>query len=85
MTHRGDVSQKGVQLLVGIEDTILGEIIGRDDGTYALPPRLFVDRLNAAIRRHRPVGSVGRHRHPQYQPVPIITFPAACRAPAPQS
>src|ERR1022692_1866700 len=82
VTHRGDVSQKGVQLFVGIEDTVLGEIISRGDGTYALPPYLFVDRLDAPIRRHGPVvGSVGRHGHPRYRSIPVITFPVGCRAP----
>ena len=28
VTHRGDMSEKGIQFLVGVEDAVLSEIIG---------------------------------------------------------
>jgi hypothetical protein len=66
MTHRGDMSEKGIQFLIGVEDAILSKIIGRRDYPYALPPRLLVDRLDAAVRRHcRMVSPVRGHCHPQ--------------------
>jgi hypothetical protein len=49
MTHRGDMGEKGIQFFIGVEDTILGKIIGRRYRPYALAPRLLVDRLDAAI------------------------------------
>jgi hypothetical protein len=65
VTHRGDMSKKGIQFLIGVEDTILSKIIGRRYRPYAFPLRLFVDRLGTAIRRHcRVVSSVRGHCHP---------------------
>jgi hypothetical protein len=52
VTHCGDVSEEGVQLLVGVKDTVLGKIIGRRYRPYAFTPCLLVDRLGTAIRRH---------------------------------
>lgn len=62
MTHRGDMSKKGVQLLIGVEDVTLSKIIGRRDRTYALPPRLLVERLCAASSRHLCMISSARGR-----------------------
>ncbi len=52
MTHRGDMSEKGIQFLIGVEDAILSKIIGGRDSPNVLPPRLLVDRLDAMIPRH---------------------------------
>jgi hypothetical protein len=66
MTHRGDMGEKSVQFLIGVEDTVLSKIIGRRDRAYTLPPCLLVDRLYVAIWRHRRMVSSARgHRHPQ--------------------
>ena len=43
MTRLGDMSKEGVQFLVGVEDAILSEIVGRPDGANALAPRLFIE------------------------------------------
>jgi hypothetical protein len=65
-THRGDMGEKGIQFLIGIEDAILSKIIGRRYRPYPFPPRLLVDRLGTVIRRHcRVVSSVRTHRHPR--------------------
>jgi hypothetical protein len=32
VTHLGDMSKEGVQFLVGVEDAILSEIVGKPDG-----------------------------------------------------
>ena len=37
--HLGDVREDLVQLLVGLEDAVTGEIVGRPDRLDALPPR----------------------------------------------
>ena len=42
MTHLGDMSKEGVQFLVGVEDAILSEIVGRPDGSNSLALRLFI-------------------------------------------
>jgi hypothetical protein len=42
VTHLGDMSEEGVELLVGVEDAILSEVVGRPDGANALAPRLFI-------------------------------------------
>lgn len=66
MTHRGDMGEEGVKLLVSVEDTLLCQIIGRLDRTHTLAPRLLIDRLDTAIRRdRRVVRSVRGHCHPQ--------------------
>ncbi len=68
MTHRSYMSEEGIQLLVGVEDAILREVIGRLDWAYALAPCLLVDRLGAAIRRYRYiVHPVRGHCHLRYQ------------------
>jgi len=68
MTHRRDMSKEGVQLLVGVKDAVLHQVIGRPNGAYALAPRLFVDRFGAAIRWYRyVVRPVRRHCHLRYQ------------------
>jgi len=65
VTHRGDMSEKGIQFLIGVENAILSKIISRRYRPYAFPPRLLVDRLDTAIRRHRRVvSSVRGHCHP---------------------
>ena len=75
MTHRCDMSEKGIQFLVGVEDAVLSEIIGRRYRVHALPPRLLVDRLDAVIRQPcRIVRSVRSHCHPQ-QPVSLVSHP----------
>jgi len=72
MTRRGDMGQEGVQLLVGVEDTVLSEIIGRQDRAYTLAPCLLVERLGAAIWRQRSVvRSVRGHCHLQYRSSPV--------------
>ena len=43
MTHLGDMSKEGVEFLVGVEDAVLSEVVGRPDGTNALAPRLFIE------------------------------------------
>jgi len=43
VSHLGDMSKEGVQFLVGVEDAILSEIVGRPDGANALAPRLFIE------------------------------------------
>jgi hypothetical protein len=43
VTHLGDMSEEGVQFLVGVEDAILSEIVGRPDGANALALRLFIE------------------------------------------
>jgi hypothetical protein len=66
VTHRGDMSEKGIQFLVGVKDAILSKIIGGRNNPYALPPRLLIDRLDAMILRHsRIVSPVRGHCHPQ--------------------
>jgi hypothetical protein len=66
VTHRSDMSEKGIQFLIGVEDAILSKIIGRCYRPYAFPPRLFVNRLGTAVRRHcRVVSSVRGHCHPR--------------------
>ena len=66
MTHRGDMSQEGVQFLVSIEDALLRQIIGSPDRAHTLAPCLIIDRLDAAVRRDccvvRPVRG---HHHPR--------------------
>jgi hypothetical protein len=44
VTSRVDVGQEGVQLLVGVEDAILGEVVRRLDGPDMLAPRQLIDR-----------------------------------------
>lgn len=64
MTHRGDMSEEGVQFLISVEDAVVREVIGRPDRAYALAPSLLVDRLDAVIRRDRYlVRSVRGHYH----------------------
>ncbi len=65
MTHRGDMSEKGIQFLISVEDAILSKIIGRRYRPYAFPPRLLVDRDGTAIRRHCRVSPVRGHCHPR--------------------
>ena len=66
VTHRGDMSEKGIQFLVGVEDAVLSKIISRRYRPYALTPCLLVDRLEAVIRQLcRIVRSVRGHCHPQ--------------------
>ena len=43
MTRLGDMSKEGVRFLVGVEDAILSEVVGRADGANALAPRLFIE------------------------------------------
>jgi hypothetical protein len=78
VTHRGDMSQKGVQFLVSIEDAFLRQIIGSPDRAHALAPCLLIDRLDAAVRRDccvvRPVHG---HHHPRYWVSSRITLPPA--------
>jgi hypothetical protein len=66
VTHRGDMGEEGVKLLVSVENTLLCQIISRLDRTHTLAPRLLIDRLDTAIRRDRRVArSVRGHCHPQ--------------------
>jgi hypothetical protein len=66
VTHRGDMSEKGIQFLVGVEDAVLNEIISRRYRPYVLTPCLLVDRLDAVIRQPcRIVSPVRGHCHPQ--------------------
>ena len=66
VTHRSDMSEKGIQFLVGVEDAVLSEIIGRRYRPYALTPCLLIDRLDAVILQpRRIVSSVRGHCHPQ--------------------
>jgi hypothetical protein len=66
VTHRGDMSEKGIQFLIGVEDAVLSEIIGRRYRPYALTPCLLVDRLDAVIRQPRGIVSSFRgHCHLQ--------------------
>jgi hypothetical protein len=66
VTHRGDMSEKGIQFLVGVEDAVLSEIIGRRYRPYAPAPCLLVDRLDAVILQpRRIVSSIRGHCHPQ--------------------
>jgi hypothetical protein len=59
------MSEKRVQLLVGVQDAVLSEIIGRLDRAYTLAPRLLVERLAATVRRDRRiVRPVRGHSHP---------------------
>jgi len=59
------MGQERVKLLVGVEDTVLRQIIGRLDRTHALAPGLVINGLDAAVRRDccviRPVRG---HPHP---------------------
>ena len=48
MTHRGDMSEKGIQFLIGVEDAILSKIIGRRDHPEAA---VLASRSNVADRR----------------------------------
>ena len=43
VTRLGDMSKEGVRFLVGVEDAILSEVVGRADGANALAPRLFIE------------------------------------------
>ena len=67
VTHRGNMSQEGVQLLVRVEDALLRQISGRTDRAHTLAPRLLINRLGTAIRRDccvvRPVRG---HHHPRW-------------------
>jgi hypothetical protein len=66
VTHRGDMSQKGVQFLVSIEDALVRQIIGRPDRAHTLAPCLVIDRLDAAIWRNRwVIRPVRGHHHPR--------------------
>jgi hypothetical protein len=38
MTHRGDVSEEGIQFLISVEDAVVHEVIGGLDRAYALAP-----------------------------------------------
>ena len=64
MTHRGDMSEEGVQFLISVEDAVVRKVIGGPDWAYALASSLLVDRLDAVIRRNRYlVRSVCGHYH----------------------
>ena len=43
MTHLGNVGEKCVEFLVGVEDAILSEVVGRPDGSNSLALRLFIE------------------------------------------
>jgi hypothetical protein len=42
VSRLSEVSEEGIQLFVGAEDAILGQVIGGPDGVDALAPRLFL-------------------------------------------
>ena len=42
MTRRSDMREESIQLLVGVEDAILSELVGRLDGANAFALRLFI-------------------------------------------
>src|ERR1700722_10497616 len=62
------MSEEGVQPLVGVENTVLGEVIGGLNRAHALAPRLLVNRLGTNTRRQRLICSpVGGYRHLQHR------------------
>jgi hypothetical protein len=65
VTSGVDVGQEGVQFLVGVENVVLGEIVGRLDQPDVLAPRELVDGHRTTFRRpHRVVVRAARgHRH----------------------
>jgi hypothetical protein len=75
VTHRGDMSEKGIQFLVGVEDAILNEIISRRYRPYVLTACLLVDRLVAMIRQPcRIVSPIRAHCHPS-SPSVLVSHP----------
>jgi hypothetical protein len=73
MTHRGDMSKKGVQFLISVEDAVVRKVVGRPDWAYALAPSLLINRLDAVIRWNRYlVRSVRGHYHLRLSVFPSI-------------
>src|SRR5216683_1736416 len=65
VTHRGHMSEEGVQLLIGVEHAVLGKVVGRLDRLHALAPRLLVNRLGTDLRRLcRIIRVAGGHPRP---------------------